>query len=587
MLNLFKNLKKKEILFITISILCIIFQVYLELKIPEYMSTITGLLQIEGTKIDTILRNGLLMLLCSFGSLIFSGVVCYLASYVGTSFEKNLRKKLFDKVESFGMEEIKNFSTSSLITRATNDIRGVKMFLIMGLQVIAKTPIMAFMAIMKIVGKEWTFSLITIVGVLVILILNLILIFIAIPRFKKIQSLTDDINKITRENLTGIRVVRAYNAESYQVNKFEKVNKDLTNTQMFVERLMSLINPVMTSVMSGLSLAIYWSGAYILNNSLISNRIGIFSDMVVFSSYAVQIIISFMLLGIIFVIYPRASVSANRINEVLKTESKIKDGNIDKDSTGLKGVIEFKNVGFKYPGAEEYVLKNVNFKINNGETIGIIGSTGSGKSTLINLIPRFYDVTEGEILLDGVNIKDMKLSYLYDKIGYISQKAVLFKGNIKNNVRLGKINNKKVSDDKVNESLKISQVYEFVSKMKDGINSDVSQSGTNLSGGQKQRISIARAIARNPEIYIFDDSFSALDYKTDLKLRKELNKYTKNTTKFIVANRIGTIKDSDKILVLDNGLLVGIGTHKELLKSCKVYKEIAESQLSEEELKNA
>ena len=587
MLNLFKNLKKKEILFITISILCIIFQVYLELKIPEYMSTITGLLQIEGTKIDTILRNGLLMLLCSFGSLIFSGVVCYLASYVGTSFEKNLRKKLFDKVESFGMEEIKNFSTSSLITRATNDIRGVKMFLIMGLQVIAKTPIMAFMAIMKIVGKEWTFSLITIVGVLVILILNLILIFIAIPRFKKIQSLTDDINKITRENLTGIRVVRAYNAESYQVNKFEKVNKDLTNTQMFVERLMSLINPVMTSVMSGLSLAIYWSGAYILNNSLISNRIGIFSDMVVFSSYAVQIIISFMLLGIIFVIYPRASVSANRINEVLKTESKIKDGNIDKDSTGLKGVIEFKNVGFKYPGAEEYVLKNVNFKINNGETIGIIGSTGSGKSTLINLIPRFYDVIEGEILLNGVNIKDMKLSYLYDKIGYISQKAVLFKGNIKNNVRLGKINNKKVSDDKVNESLKISQVYEFVSKMKDGINSDVSQSGTNLSGGQKQRISIARAIARNPEIYIFDDSFSALDYKTDLKLRKELNKYTKNTTKFIVANRIGTIKDSDKILVLDNGLLVGIGTHKELLKSCKVYKEIAESQLSEEELKNA
>ena len=587
MLNLFKNLKKKEILFITISILCIIFQVYLELKIPEYMSTITGLLQIEGTKIDTILRNGLLMLLCSFGSLIFSGVVCYLASYVGTSFEKKLRKKLFDKVESFGMEEIKNFSTSSLITRATNDIRGVKMFLIMGLQVIAKTPIMAFMAIMKIVGKEWTFSLITIVGVLVILILNLILIFIAIPRFKKIQSLTDDINKITRENLTGIRVVRAYNAESYQVNKFEKVNKDLTNTQMFVERLMSLINPVMTSVMSGLSLAIYWSGAYILNNSLISNRIGIFSDMVVFSSYAVQIIISFMLLGIIFVIYPRASVSANRINEVLKTESKIKDGNIDKDSTGLKGVIEFKNVGFKYPGAEEYVLKNVNFKINNGETIGIIGSTGSGKSTLINLIPRFYDVTEGEILLDGINIKDMKLSHLYDKIGYISQKAVLFKGNIKNNIKLGRINNKKVPDKKILESLKISQAYEFVYKMKDGINSDVSQSGTNLSGGQKQRLSIARAIARDPEIYIFDDSFSALDYKTDLELRKELNEYTKNTTKFIVANRIGTIKDVDKIIVLDNGLLVGIGTHKDLLKTCKVYKEIAESQLSEEELKNA
>ena len=356
---------------------------------------------------------------------------------------------------------------------------------------------------------------------------------------------------------------------------------------MFVERLMALINPVMTSIMSGLSLAIYWSGAYILNNSLIPDRITIFSDMVVFSSYAIQVIISFMLLGIVFVIYPRASVSANRINEVLNTNSKIKDGNIEKDINDIKGEIEFKNVGFKYPLAEEYVLKDINFKVSRGETVGIIGSTGSGKSTLINLIPRFYDVTEGEILLDGINVKDMKLSYLYDKIGYISQKAVLFKGNIKNNIRFGKINNKKVSDDKINESLKISQAYEFVSKMEEGIDSDVSQSGTNLSGGQKQRISIARAIAREPEIYIFDDSFSALDYKTDLLLRKELNEYTKNTTKFIVSNRIGTIKDADKILVLNSGLLVGIGTHKELLKNCKVYKEIAESQLSEEELQNA
>ena len=587
MLNLLRNLKKKELLFIIISIIFIVLQVYLELKIPEYMSTITGLLQVEGTKINSILRNGIYMLLCSFASLILSGFVCYFASFVGTSFEKNLRKKLFDKALSFGMEEIKNFSTSSLITRATNDIRGVKMFLVIGIQVIAKTPIMAFMAIMKIVGKEWTFSLITIFGVLVILVLNLILILIAIPRFKKIQELTDDINKITRENLTGIRVVRAYNAEKYQVNKFEKVNNNLTNTQMFVERLMALINPVMTSIMSGLSLAIYWSGAYILNNSLIPDRITIFSDMVVFSSYAIQVIISFMLLGIVFVIYPRASVSANRINEVLNTNSKIKDGNIEKDINDIKGVIEFKNVGFKYPLAEEYVLKDINFKVSRGETVGIIGSTGSGKSTLINLIPRFYDVTEGEILLDGINVKDMKLSYLYDKIGYISQKAVLFKGNIKNNIRFGKINNKKVSDDKINESLKISQAYEFVSKMEEGIDSDVSQSGTNLSGGQKQRISIARAIAREPEIYIFDDSFSALDYKTDLLLRKELNEYTKNTTKFIVSNRIGTIKDADKILVLNSGLLVGIGTHKELLKNCKVYKEIAESQLSEEELQNA
>ena len=586
MLKLLKKLKRKEIIFIIFSIAFIVLQVYLELKIPEYMSTITALLQTEGTKINSILSNGMFMLLCSFGSLILSAAVCYFASFVGTSFEKSLRKSIFDKVSSFGMEEIKNFSTSSLITRATNDIRGVKMFLVLGIQVMAKAPIMAFMAIMKIIGKEWTFSLITIIGVLVILMLNLMIIFIAIPRFKKVQKLTDDINGITRENLTGIRVVRAYNAEKYQINKFEKVNNDLTNTQMFVERLMSLINPVMTSIMSGLSLAIYWSGAYILNNSLIQNRIGIFSDMVVFSSYAIQVIISFMLLGAIFVIYPRASVSAGRINEVLNTNSKIKDGNISSNNN-LKGEIEFKNVGFKYPGAEEYVLKNINFKVNNGETIGIIGSTGSGKSTLINLIPRFYDVTEGEILLNGINIKDMKLSYLYDKIGYISQKAILFKGDIKSNIKLGKINNKKVSDGKVLESIKVSQAFEFVSKLEDGLNADVSQSGTNLSGGQKQRLSIARAIARNPEIYIFDDSFSALDYKTDLLLRKELNKYTKNSTKFIVANRIGTIKDVDKIIVLDNGLLVGIGTHKELLKNCKVYREIAESQLSEEELANA
>ena len=526
------------------------------------------------------------MLMCSLGSLLFAIFIGYFASYVGTSFEKKLRRNLFEKVESFSMEEIQKFSTGSLITRTTNDVTQIKMFLVLGIQVLAKAPIMAFMAIMKIIGKEWTFSLITIVGVLVIIILNIVLIFVAIPRFKKVQKLTDDINKITRENLTGIRVVRAYNAEKYQINKFKKVNDDLTKTHLFTQRLMSIISPVMSSIMSGVSLAIYWAGAYIINKTLIINRIDIFSDMVVFSSYAVQIIISFMLLAVIFVIYPRAAVSMTRINEVLDTNSKIKDGNTSKDN-GLKGEVEFNDVCFKYPEAEEYVLKNISFKVNPGEVIGVIGSTGSGKSTLVNLIPRFYDVTKGNILVDGVDIKDMKLEYLYDKLGYISQRAVLFKGSIKNNIRLGKKDNKKVNDKYIEESLNVSQATEFVNKMDKGTNSMISQGGTNISGGQKQRLSIARAIARNPEIYIFDDSFSALDYKTDYKLRKELNKYTKNSTKFIVSSRIGTIKDADKILVLDNGILVGIGKHKDLLKECKVYKEIAESQLSKEELENA
>ena len=586
MIKLLKKLNKKESIFILFSILFIIIQTWLDLKIPEYMSNITKILQTGNSSMNDILREGFWMLMCSLGSLLFAIFIGYFASYVGTSFEKKLRRNLFEKVESFSMEEIQKFSTGSLITRTTNDVTQIKMFLVLGIQVLAKAPIMAFMAIMKIIGKEWTFSLITIVGVLVIIILNIVLIFVAIPRFKKVQKLTDDINKITRENLTGIRVVRAYNAEKYQINKFKKVNDDLTKTHLFTQRLMSIISPVMSSIMSGVSLAIYWAGAYIINKTLIINRIDIFSDMVVFSSYAVQIIISFMLLAVIFVIYPRAAVSMTRINEVLDTNSKIKDGNTSKDN-GLKGEVEFNDVCFKYPEAEEYVLKNISFKVNPGEVIGVIGSTGSGKSTLVNLIPRFYDVTKGNILVDGVDIKDMKLEYLYDKLGYISQRAVLFKGSIKNNIRLGKKDNKKVNDKYIEESLNVSQATEFVNKMDKGTNSMISQGGTNISGGQKQRLSIARAIARNPEIYIFDDSFSALDYKTDYKLRKELNKYTKNSTKFIVSSRIGTIKDADKILVLDNGILVGIGKHKDLLKECKVYKEIAESQLSKEELENA
>ena len=585
MIKILKNLQKKEVLFIIISIIFIVLQVWLDLKIPEYMSNITRLIQMNNTNINDILKEGLWMLSCSLGSLILAIFVGYFAAYVGTSFEKKLRRNMFEKVESFSMEEIQKFSTSSLITRTTNDITQVKMFLILGIQMFAKAPIMASMAIMKIIGKEWTFSLITIIGVLIILVLSVVLIFVAIPKFKKVQKLTDDINKITRENLTGIRVVRAYNAEDYQLNKFENVNDDLTKTHMFTQKLMAIVSPVMSTIMSGISLAIYWTGAYMINKALLMDKINIFSDMVVFSSYAVQVIISFMLLVAIFIIYPRASVSISRINEVLNTNSKIKDGTISKGNN-LKGDVEFINVSFKYPDAEEYVLKDISFKVHTGEVIGVIGSTGSGKSTLVNLIPRFYDATDGEILVDGINVKDYKFETLNNKIGYVPQKAVMFTGTVEENVKYGS-SLKKIAIDDVKEAIKVAQAKEFVENMEGGYHAHIARGGTNLSGGQKQRLSIARAIARKPEIYIFDDTFSALDYKTDSILRSELKKYTKNSTNLIVAQRIGTIMNADKIIVLDEGKCVGIGTHKELLKKCKVYKEIALSQLSEEELKNA
>lgn len=586
MLKLLKNLNKKETVYIFLAIILIVFQVWLDLKIPDYMSEITTLIQTDGSEIKDILSSGCLMLVCSFASLLSAFIVGYLSAYTGTSFERKIRKKVFNKVQNFGIEEIKNFSTSSLITRATNDITQIKSFVVMGIQMLAKAPIMAIMAIVKIAGKEWSFSLITIVGVLIVLILNLVIILIAIPKFKKIQKLTDNLNGITRENLTGLRVVRAYNAEEYQLNKFNKANTELTDTNMFTQKIMALMSPTMSLVMNGLSLAIYWVGAYMINEALGLDKLSIFSDMVVFSSYSMQVIMAFMMLTMLFIIYPRASVSMSRINEVLDTDTKIKYGDIDKDTTNLKGVVEFKNVSFKYKDAEEYILKDISFKANKGETIAIIGSTGSGKTTLINLIPRFYDVTDGEILIDGVNVKNMTEKYLNDKLGYISQKAILFKGNVKENIRFGKINNHKVDDNSITNALSIAQADEFVSKMPKGLESDIAQGGTNVSGGQKQRLSIARAIARNPEIYIFDDSFSALDYKTDYVLRKELNQYTEDATKFIVAQRIGTIKDADQIIVLDNGTIAGIGKHKDLLKSCKVYQEIAESQLSKEELAN-
>lgn len=585
MFKIFKNFTKKDVFLIFICILLIVFQVWLDLKLPDYMTAITKLVQTEGSKVTDVLKQGGYMLLCAFGSLASAIFVGYLASMISATFSKNLRKKLFENVESFGMEEIKRFSTSSLITRTTNDITNVQMFISMGLQMLIKAPITAAWAIFKILNKSWQWSAVTGGAVIILIITVVILMITVLPKFKIVQKLIDNINSLTRENLTGIRVVRAFNAEKYQENKFELGNDKLTKTQLFNQRTMSIMAPIMYMVMNVLTLSIYMIGAVLINNASMVNKIGLFSDMVVFSSYAMQVIMAFLMLAMIFIMYPRAAVSAERINEVIETESNIKDGNIVKENK-IKGEVEFKNVSFKYPDSEEYMIKNISFKANKGETIAFIGSTGSGKSTLINLIPRFYDVTDGEILVDGINVKDYSLELLHSKIGYVPQKAVMFNGTINYNVSYGKGENKKIDENKIKEAIEIAQGKEFVERMPDKYESNISQGGTNISGGQKQRLAIARAIARDPEIYIFDDSFSALDYKTDYLLRKELKEYTKDATNLIVAQRIGTIMNADKIIVLENGKCVGMGTHKELLKDNDVYREIAYSQLSKEELEN-
>lgn len=585
MFKIFKNFTKKDVFLIFICILLIVFQVWLDLKLPDYMTAITKLVQTEGSKVTDVLKQGGYMLLCAFGSLASAIFVGYLASMISATFSKNLRKKLFENVESFGMEEIKRFSTSSLITRTTNDITNVQMFISMGLQMLIKAPITAAWAIFKILNKSWQWSAVTGGAVIILIITVVILMITVLPKFKIVQKLIDNINSLTRENLTGIRVVRAFNAEKYQENKFELGNDKLTKTQLFNQRTMSIMAPIMYMVMNVLTLSIYMIGAVLINNASMVNKIGLFSDMVVFSSYAMQVIMAFLMLAMIFIMYPRAAVSAERINEVIETESNIKDGNIVKENK-IKGEVEFKNVSFKYPDSEEYMIKNISFKANKGETVAFIGSTGSGKSTLINLIPRFYDVTDGEILVDGINVKDYSLELLHSKIGYVPQKAVMFNGTINYNVSYGKGKNKKIDENKIKEAIEIAQGKEFVERMPDKYESNISQGGTNISGGQKQRLAIARAIARDPEIYIFDDSFSALDYKTDYLLRKELKEYTKDATNLIVAQRIGTIMNADKIIVLENGKCVGMGTHKELLKDNDVYREIAYSQLSKEELEN-
>ena len=585
MLKLLKNLTKKEWLFALFCIILIVGQVWLELKIPDYMSEITVLVQTEGSEMSEIILNGGYMVLCALGSLIFAVGAGYFAAYIASEFSKNTRKQIFEKALNIDTEEIKNFQTSSLITRTTNDVTQIEMLIAMGLQLLVKAPITAVWAITKILNKGWQWSAITGIAVLILLGVIITLMIIVIPRFKIVQKLIDKINGITRENLTGIRVVRAFNAEKYQEEKFDKVNNDLTNLQLFNQKKFAIMMPVMYLIMYGLTLSIYFIGASLIQNSILADKITLFGNMIVFSSYAMQVIMSFLMLAMIFMMIPRAEVSAKRINEVLDTKQKIIPGNLD-PITKEKGTVEFKNVSFKYPDADEYVLENISFKVNKGETIAFIGSTGSGKSTLINLVPRFYDATEGEVLIDGINVKDYKPEVLNNKLGYVPQKAVMFAGTVNYNISYGDCG-KEITKEKIKEAAKVAQADEFIEKMDDKYETYIAQGGTNISGGQKQRLAIARAIAKEPEIYIFDDSFSALDYKTDATLRKELKNYTKEATSLIVAQRIGTIMQADKIVVLDSGKCVGMGTHKELLNNCEVYREIALSQLSKEELENA
>ncbi len=584
MLKLFKNLKKEEWCLIAVSLIFIVLQVWLDLTMPEYMADITRLVQTPGSEMGDILAAGGKMLLCALGSLAAAVITAVCAAKIATGFSKTLRGLLFEKVQSFSMEEIGRFSTASLITRSTNDVTQIQMLIVLGLQMLVKAPIMAVWAICKIADKKWQWTLTTGMAVVVLLIVVAVCLFMVIPKFKKVQALTDDLNRVTRENLTGLRVVRAYNAENYQEEKFEKANDALMSNNLFAHRAMSFLMPSIQLVMSGLSLAIYWIGAVLINEAQLMDKINLFSDMMVFSQYAIQVVMAFMLLVMIYMILPRASVSAHRILEVLETEPSIIDGREESGKAGIKGEVVFDHVSFRYPDADACVLNDISFTAKQGETVALIGATGCGKSTVINLIPRFYDVEDGQVLVDGVDVREYKQKKLRDKIGYISQKATLFSGTIRSNVAYGDNGKQRATDADVKEAVEIAQAEEFVTGIKDTYDGYVAQGGSNLSGGQKQRLSIARAIARKPEILIFDDSFSALDYKTDRILRKALDQTCKDTTRIIVAQRIGTIRDADKIIVLENGRIAGMGKHEELMKNCEVYQQIALSQLSKEEL---
>lgn len=586
MIKMFRQLKKREWLLFLCSVLFIIAQVWLDLKLPDYMSKITQLVQTEGSEMEEILAAGGKMLLCAFFSLATSFIVAAISAKVAANLSGRLRFALFNRVQSFSMEEINHFSTASLVTRSTNDVTQVQMFVVMGLQILIKAPILAGWALVKITNKGWQWTLATAVAVAVLIVIVSICVWLGMPKFKGIQRLTDNVNKIARENINGLRVIRAYNAEGYQEEKFERANTNLTYNNLFVGRVMAFLFPSINLIMSGLTLAIYWIGAFLIDGAIGMERMTVFSDMIVFSSYAMQIVMAFMMLIMIMFILPRATVSASRINEVLEMKPTIEDGSFIPKDERLMGEIEFKDVCFRYADGEDYVLDHINFKVRQGETVALIGATGCGKSTLVNLIPRFYDVTEGEILIGGVNIKDYDQQALRNELGYVSQRAILFEGTIQSNVAFGDNGKASSQEETVEEAIEIAQASEFVNKMEAGDKAHVAQGGTNLSGGQKQRLSIARAVARRPKVLIFDDSFSALDYKTDRTLRQRLKKETAGTTLFIVAQRIGTIKDADKIIVLDEGRIVGMGSHDSLMASCEVYREIAYSQLSKEELES-
>lgn len=584
MFKLFENLTKRDKAFMTLVLVFIIGQVWLELQLPAYMQAITILIQTPGSDLNRILSVGGLMVLAALGSLILSVLVAVLIANVSTNFAANLRELLFNKVLSLSMEDISGFSNASLITRSTNDITQIQVFLVMGLQMLIRSPIMATWAILRISSTEWAWTFATIIAAMTLFVIIGISMYFAVPKFKLRQQLTDRLNLITRENLTGIDVIRAYNAENYQTDKFEQSNIDFTDTNIFVNRIMAVMHPSIFIIMNALTLAIYWIGAFLIQNTTAGNEVILFSEMVVFSTYAMQVIMSLLMLIVVFAIFPQAKVSGDRIREVLDKESTIIEGTETKGNENHLGEIEFLQVSFQYPNAEEKVLEDISFKINPGETLAIIGATGSGKSTLINLIPRFYDVTSGEVLVNGRNVKEYTEEALNNTIGFVTQTAILFSGNIEENIAYGENDKASLTENDIQHAAKIAQASEFIEKLDEGYESHVAQSGTNFSGGQKQRISIARAIARDPEILIFDDSFSALDFKTDRQLRDALKNELAHTTKVIVAQRVGTIKDVDQIIVLENGKIAGMGTHKELLETNEIYQEIAHSQLSEEEL---
>lgn len=580
MIKLFRYLRKKDWLFVCISLCFIVFQVWLDLRLPDYMAEITRLIQTPDSALSSVVWAGMKMLACAILSMAAMFVVGYFVAQVAAGLSKRLREAVYDKVISFSMEEMGKFSTASLITRSTNDISQVQMVIAIGLQASVRAPIMAVWAITKIINKNLMWSAATGVAIAFLLVLIAVIFVLVVPGFQKMQTLTDNINRVARENLSGVRVVRAYNAEKYQEDKFEEANEELTSVNLFNQKIMALMSPVMTLISSGLTLSIYWIGVYLIDKAALQDKITLFSDMIVFSSYAMQVIMSFMMLTFTFIILPRAIVSSKRINEVLDTKNRIMDGEGCENTTET-GTVEFRNVSFHYPDAADDMISDISFKANKGEMVAFIGATGSGKTTLINLIPRFYDATGGEVLVDGVNVKKYKLSELRKKIGYAPQKALLFSGTVEENVCYGADT---PDSERLNEALEISQAKEFVEKLTDNVKSKISQGAVNVSGGQKQRLSIARSLYNKPEILIFDDSFSALDYRTDKILRKELRERSKGSTSLIVAQRIGTIMEADLIIVLEEGRIVGQGKHKELLKSCPIYKEIAMSQLSEEEL---